>query len=120
VAPLRYGAGVKGKVNQSMAFGVPVVATPVAVEGMDLQHRINVLVADNPKAFGDAVVELYQSEELWQKIAKNGIQRTIESFSVEAARKQLERLLSTDHVMPYEGHAVHDALRTDSPVLIQG
>ena len=34
VAPLRFGAGVKGKINQSMAFGVPVVATSLAVEGM--------------------------------------------------------------------------------------
>ena len=37
VAPLRFGAGVKGKINQSMAFGVPVVATSVAVEGMDVR-----------------------------------------------------------------------------------
>ena len=37
VAPLRWGAGVKGKVNQSMGFGVPVVGTSVAVEGMDLR-----------------------------------------------------------------------------------
>src|SRR6478752_5201538 len=48
VAPLRFGAGVKGKINQSMAFGVPVVATSVAVEGTQLQDREEILVADDP------------------------------------------------------------------------
>ena len=39
VAPLRFGAGIKGKINQSMGFGVPVVATSLAVEGMPLTNR---------------------------------------------------------------------------------
>ncbi len=45
VAPLRYGAGVKGKVNMSMAHGQPVVATPAAVEGMFAEHERELLVA---------------------------------------------------------------------------
>ena len=48
IAPLRFGAGVKGKINQSMAFGVPVVATSLAIEGMELQDREDILVADEP------------------------------------------------------------------------
>ena len=55
VAPLRYGAGVKGKVNLSMAHGQPVVATPCAVEGMHLVDGDDVLVADDAEAFADAV-----------------------------------------------------------------
>ena len=39
IAPLRFGAGVKGKINQSMGFGVPVIATSIAVEGMCLNDR---------------------------------------------------------------------------------
>ena len=46
VAPLRFGAGVKGKINQSMAFGVPVVATSLAADGMGLTDREDILVAD--------------------------------------------------------------------------
>ena len=46
VAPLRYGAGVKGKINMAMSHGVPVVATPIGVEGMRLIHGEDVMVAE--------------------------------------------------------------------------
>ncbi|MEO7723461.1 MAG: glycosyltransferase, partial [Chthoniobacterales bacterium] len=93
VAPLRYGAGVKGKVNQSMGLGVPVVATSVAVEGMDLEDRVHALVADDPETFANAIIELHQAEELWRSISLKGLEKIKLSYSVEAARKQLQRLL---------------------------
>src|SRR4029434_6125838 len=68
VAPLRFGAGIKGKINQSMGFGVPVVATSVAVEGAGLCDREEILVADQPEGFARAVTELYESEQLWNRI----------------------------------------------------
>ena len=76
VAPLRFGAGIKGKINQSMAFGVPVVATSLAVEGMDLTDHEDVLVADEPADFARALIELYESEELWNRLSENGISKT--------------------------------------------
>lgn len=93
VAPLRYGAGVKGKINQSMGFGVPVVATSVAVEGMSLQDAEDVMIADEPALFAKKLVALYQSEELWERISRNGIAKTERLFSVGAARAQLSKLL---------------------------
>ena len=63
VAPLRFGAGVKGKVNQSMSFGVPTVVTSVASEGMYLSHGISAMIADHPESFADAVVQLWTSAE---------------------------------------------------------
>ena len=56
VAPMRYGAGVKGKVNQAMAHGLPVVATTPAAEGMHLVDGRDVLVADAAEAFATAVL----------------------------------------------------------------
>jgi glycosyltransferase involved in cell wall biosynthesis len=97
VAPLRYGAGVKGKINQSMAFGVPVVATSLAVEGTDLNNREEILVADTPEEFARAVIEIYESEELWNRLSKNGIKKTKAHYSVEAARKRLSDLFSDKH-----------------------
>ncbi len=85
VAPLRYGAGVKGKVNLSMAHGQPVVATPAAVEGMHLHEGEDVLVADDPQAFADAVVRLYQDEDLWRRLAANGLDNVRRHFSTDAA-----------------------------------
>ncbi|MGH8092341.1 MAG: glycosyltransferase [Chthoniobacterales bacterium] len=98
VAPLRYGAGVKGKINQSMGFGVPVVATPVAVEGMSLIDGEEVMIAEKPAAFAERLVELYLSEELWRRISRNGIAKTRSLFSVEAARAQLERILNAPEI----------------------
>ena len=74
VAPIRFGAGVKGKVNQSMSFGVPTVVTSIAAEGMYLTHGENALIADDPASFADAVVRLWTSPELWRKVSRNGLQ----------------------------------------------
>jgi GT2 family glycosyltransferase/glycosyltransferase involved in cell wall biosynthesis len=98
VAPLRFGAGVKGKINQSMAFGVPVVATSLAVDGTELLDREEILVADEPEAFARALIELYESEELWKRISENGVRKTRALYSTATARKKLEFLSSDDHL----------------------
>jgi glycosyltransferase involved in cell wall biosynthesis len=98
IAPLRFGAGVKGKINQSMAFGVPVVATSLAIEGMELQDREDTLVADEPENFARALVELYESEQLWNRISENGLKKTRALYSTDAARTKLEFLFSDAHL----------------------
>ena len=97
VAPLRYGAGVKGKINLSMGFGVPVVATSLAVEGMALSDHEDILVADEPEDFARALIELYESEKLWNRLSENGIKKTKARYSVPAVRKRLSRLFSDKH-----------------------
>jgi O-antigen biosynthesis protein len=94
VAPLRFGAGVKGKVNQSMSFGVPTVVTSMAAEGMYLTHEVDALIADDPANFADAVVRLWTSPELWRKVSKNGLHNLHKHFSVEAATKPIDELLA--------------------------
>ncbi len=86
IAPLRYGAGVKGKVNQAMAHGLPVVATAAAVEGMHLRDGHDVLVADDAQAFSAAVLRLYSDEALWSSIAAHGRDNVARHFSLDAAR----------------------------------
>ncbi len=103
IAPLRYGAGVKGKINQSMGLGVPVVGTTVAVEGMNLTNREDILIADSPENFAEAMIELYESEELWERVSKNGVNKTRATYSAETATKQLSRLFSDSH---FEGNDV--------------
>ena len=92
VAPLRFGAGVKGKVNLSMAHGQPVVATLCAVEGMHLQDGVDVLVADDAQAFADAVVRLYSDEALWNRLARNGLDNVARHFSLESARETVRKI----------------------------
>jgi GT2 family glycosyltransferase/glycosyltransferase involved in cell wall biosynthesis len=92
VAPLRYGAGVKGKVNLSMAHGQPVVATACAVEGMHLRDGEDVLVGDTPDAFANAMVRLYRDEALWTTLARNGLDSVAAHFSLDAARETVRRV----------------------------
>src|SRR5437764_5479137 len=98
VAPLRFGAGVKGKINQSMAFGVPVVATSLGVEGTDLRDREDIIVADEPEEFARELVELYESRELWNHLSENGIRKTSALYSPDAAREKLEFLFGDNHL----------------------
>ncbi|NQZ96069.1 MAG: glycosyltransferase [Myxococcales bacterium] len=93
VAPLRYGSGVKGKVNQSMAHGLPCVATPIAVEGIDAKWGSEILVAAEAEAFAEQVTSLYESELLWMDLSRNSIQSIERTFSVEVAEQNLKELL---------------------------
>jgi glycosyltransferase involved in cell wall biosynthesis len=93
VAPLRYGAGVKGKVNMAMSYGLPVVATLVAVEGMHVAAGADVLVAEDAEAFADEVIRLYGDEELWNRLSANGLANVARHFSFDAARAAVRGLL---------------------------
>lgn len=59
VAPLAFGAGIKGKVLDSLAAGVPCVCSPVAAEGFDLPPPLRRLVADTPEAMAGVILALY-------------------------------------------------------------
>ncbi|MCF6301534.1 MAG: glycosyltransferase family 4 protein, partial [Proteobacteria bacterium] len=93
VAPLRFGAGVKGKVNMSMSYGQPVVGTKLAVEGMFTVHKKDVMMADEPVDFASQLVEIYQQEKLWNTVSKGGLENVKKWFSFEAAKKQISEII---------------------------
>lgn len=90
ISPLRYGAGVKGKVNQAMSHGLPMVATPASVEGMHLEDGREVLIASEPEAFAEAVARLYRDPALWKRLSEAGIANVNDHFSPEVAARALE------------------------------
>lgn len=90
VAPLRYGAGMKGKVGQSMAYGLPVVATAIGAEGMNLKDGIHFLMAPDEEAFAAQVLRLMQDDELWSRLAAEGRSHVGRTLSVECMRRRLE------------------------------
>ena len=94
VSPLRYGAGVKGKINHSMSLGLPVVATTPSVEGMHLVAGEEILVADEPRAFAEAIARLYRDEALWSRISAAGLENVRRHFSPEVARHAIEETLA--------------------------
>jgi glycosyltransferase involved in cell wall biosynthesis len=85
VAPLRFGAGVSGKIGQSLARGLPVVTTRIGAEGMPLQDKEHALIADTPQDFAAAVVRLLRDDALWVRLQANG-------------RALIERTQSIDHI----------------------
>jgi len=72
IAPLRYGAGVKGKIIEAVAHGVPVVTTPVGAEGIAEASGI-AAIADSPARFAELLIELYRDEERWQAMRDSQI-----------------------------------------------
>ncbi len=71
VAPLLSGAGIKGKVLESMAYGLPCVLTDIAAEGTGLSHNISALFANDALAFENSIKKLYSDKKIWDKIAEN-------------------------------------------------
>lgn len=74
VAPLRFGAGVKGKIGQALEYFLPVVTTDIGSEGMHLTHEKNILVANTAEDFAREIIRLYTDENLWEAISKNSEQ----------------------------------------------
>ena len=81
VAPLRYGAGMKGKIGHSMSHGLPVVTTTVGAEGLALTDGVDVLLADSADAFAEAVVRLYMDDDLWRRMAHASLAHVRQHFS---------------------------------------
>ena len=103
VAPLRYGAGIKGKIGTAMSTGLPVVSTSMGTEGMSLTDDKNILIADSPQAFASSISKIYHDEDLWNKISKNGLVFAEREWGPKAAWKNLETILSDLNIKVNQG-----------------
>jgi len=92
VSPLRYGAGMKGKIGEALSHAVPVVTTAVGAEGMGLVHGDTAMIEDDPVAFAADVVRLYKDDALWTRLASQGQRHVRENFGPEAVMKKLASL----------------------------
>jgi glycosyltransferase involved in cell wall biosynthesis len=94
VAPLRFGAGMKGKIGQSLEFGLPIVSTYIGVEGMNLIDGHNVIVANKTNDFAEKIIQLYNSGQYWSKIRANAI-NALQVFTPEVVKINLKKILDT-------------------------
>jgi GT2 family glycosyltransferase/glycosyltransferase involved in cell wall biosynthesis len=94
VAPIRYGAGIKGKVAMSLAHGVPTVATSCAAEGMGLQDGEAVIIRDDPAEFAQEVLALYDDEQRWTRMSDNALGFVELSYGTKLARRRIEDVLA--------------------------
>ena len=93
VAPLLFGAGVKGKVGEAMSEGIPVIGTPIAMEGMGVIDGINAIVCETPLQFAESIADLYRDELLWGRIQQEALDLIRNRFSNEVARETLKSVL---------------------------
>ena len=82
IAPLRYGAGIKGKIVTSLSLGVPVVATSIAAEGMSLRSDDEIIVADSPEAMASQIIRIHDNAEVWQRLSAAGYRAFQNHFSL--------------------------------------
>jgi len=100
VAPIRFGAGMKGKIVTSLSYGVPCVATAMAVEGAGLVGGEHYLEANDPEEFAAAVLRLYKSSELWQHISDEGMEFCRRHFSFASVEEKFTRILADEGLLP--------------------
>ena len=93
LAPLRFGAGLKGKVSDGWMVGTPCVATPIAAEGMTLDSRFGGKIVANLEDYAEGVAELYTDTDTWSDAQRNGREVLTSLFSeATQARIFTERL----------------------------
>jgi glycosyltransferase involved in cell wall biosynthesis len=81
VAPLAYGAGLKGKVIDSLSAGIPCVCTNIAAEGLNLPAPLRACVADDPEGFAASIVCLHNSEAENDRCGRAGLEFVDVEFS---------------------------------------
>ena len=96
-APLRFGAGIKGKITDGWYRGVPCLTTPIGSEGLHYQKTSpdswGGIVVDNIKAFQDAAVTLYTDQSKWESYQKNGYELIDKHFELEKNGSELKENL---------------------------
>lgn len=100
VAPLLYGAGIKGKVATALGAGIPCVCTEIAAEGMGIENGVHSLVENDADAFAAAVVSLYGDRDQWNSLSRNGQDLVRNRFGETANRKHLLQVLDNARVLP--------------------
>jgi glycosyltransferase involved in cell wall biosynthesis len=105
VVPVRYGSGTRIKILEAFAHRIPVVSTPLGAEGLDAKDGVHLLLADDPAAFAEACVELFEDTSLRERLVTEAEALFSERFRWSGVRSRIGGLLS-------DVAAHHDSART--------
>jgi glycosyltransferase involved in cell wall biosynthesis len=94
VCPMRLGAGVKNKILQAWALGLPIVASTQAMSGLEARDGENVLIRDEPETFAAAVSRLLSTPDVARRLAANGRKLVVEKYSWMLQAERFERLFA--------------------------
>ncbi|MBA2527430.1 MAG: glycosyltransferase [Pyrinomonadaceae bacterium] len=90
VAPLRFGAGVNGKIGEALSYGLPVVTTSIGAEGVGLTAGENAMIADDPEEFANSVLRVYRDMDLWHRLSESGYQHIENHFTPQIVGQKIE------------------------------
>ncbi len=100
VVPLRFGAGIKGKVGESLAHGLPVVTTSIGAESMGISHEKEAMIADTPQDLAASIVRVYSDRELWGRLARGGQHLIEANFTPDLVERVIDQSLRDLGVCP--------------------
>jgi glycosyltransferase involved in cell wall biosynthesis len=95
IAPLRFGAGMKGKIGQALSYGLPVVTTSVGAEGMGLENGSEALIADGAREFAEALISVYKDTALWQRLSDYGYSHIARHFTPQVVEEKIHQAIQT-------------------------
>ena len=94
LAPIRFGAGIKGKLLEAMEYGTPSVTTSIGAESMHADLNWNGSIEDDSQEFAAAAVQLYQDEIVWQHSQQNGFSIIKQRYLAALFEDQFETTLT--------------------------
>ena len=95
IAPLLSGAGIKGKVINALAYGIPTILTPMAAEGIGLRHGHDCMIARTPQEWAESIKKLYKDEALWKAISKASREYAEQQFSFDEGRRLMREIFES-------------------------
>jgi glycosyltransferase involved in cell wall biosynthesis len=110
IAPLRFGAGMKGKVGEALAAGLPMVTTSVGAEGMGLEHGRTALIADSPEGFADAVVQVCTDPVLHRRLSEEGRAHVRQRWAPDSIEKDVIQAIESIREVPPRPASIKDRL----------
>jgi glycosyltransferase involved in cell wall biosynthesis len=107
LAPIRFGAGLKGKLLEAMQCGTPSVTTTIGSEAMHADLDWNGFISDDIQEFANQAILLYQDENLWKKAQKNGIVIVNECYQINQYSTALIEVINS-LLHDSESHRLHN------------
>src|SRR6266581_228236 len=104
VASLKSGAGLKGKVLGALSHGVPSVISPIAAEGIGAADGIDLVVADKPEEWAQAITTLYQDAAAWDAMAKAAQAFVRKRYSFTVGRELMKSALEKANIFTADDH----------------
>lgn len=93
ICPLRFGAGLKGKIGEAMMHRLPVVTTNIGAQGIEVANGEGIMLGNSPEEFANCIIDLLESAELRRSVASGGFEYLERQYSLDAGRRHVREFL---------------------------